>query len=247
MDGLRDVYGRVLPFIRAMPLIAALPVLAQLLQHGVELTGGVYGPGPLPYAGPTILDVSLGSLKVVALLFAALVAARTWRFSGNRRRALAFDARFALGVGLMILTQLLIVVVLVLLQTLVAWLLGPEAETLRIVAVALLIVSLAVAVLLAPWYVALVADDRTMTAGVSIRASRHHMLSLLGLYIGAYLPPLALHYALTYFATGARPIAAWGLLTADSLLVGLFAVLVGSAYYSLYRAALDRSGRGPVS
>ncbi|WCT72719.1 hypothetical protein PQ455_13890 [Sphingomonas naphthae] len=242
MAGLGEVYGRVIPFARAMPLLFALPVVAEFAQHVVELHAGMFVAGGAATAASAPARMILGAVKVIAILAVVLLSARYWRFGNDPRAAYALDAAFALGVGVLLMTQVGLLVVLFALSKLLALLIGPGPETMRIVAVVLMILSLCVAVLLAPWFVGLVARDPDMTAGRSIAASRRALFARLGLYIGAYLPGLALHYALNYGAMGASTATIWAAIVVDSLLVGGIAVLIGSAYYSLYALAVQRDG-----
>ena len=241
MGALREIYGRVLPLIWAVPVIAALPFAAELLQHAVEIRLGMYATGRLGPDAERIRTI-VGALKVLCLLVTVLLALRWWAFEGDLRRAARPNRALVKGFGLYLIVQVGGDAIALALGFLVVRLLGPAAaQGARIAAAfAPLLLWLFLTTLLMLWFVGLLTEDRSMTLRRSAGGIRGRMWSTFGLFLSAYLPAMAIHYALAYGAIGRPEAVVWTLMIVDAGVVLLLALLLPSALFTIYRRAAER-------
>lgn len=239
MNHIGETYRRVGPLIRAMPWLVALPITAEFLQHIVEVQIGLYRFGGFVTQANAPARLALGAVKVLAILSVLLIAPRYWRF-GTARAAARLDGGFFKGLAMILAVQLILLALLLGLAKLLMGIVGHDGRYL--VATLFLLLSLSVAVLLAPWIVSLVTGDRAIGLRGSIGRMAPQLPRGLVLLIAAYLPGLVLHYLLGYGARQQPTALLWTMLTVDAVLVGLLAALLASAYYQLYRMA----GGGPA-
>jgi hypothetical protein len=61
-----------------------------------------------------------------------------------------------------------------------------------------------------------------------------------GLLLAGFLPGMFLHYAISYAAMGRAPALVWAMLLLDAFVVGLLAISLASAYFTIYRRAARR-------
>lgn len=242
LGAVREVYGRVLPFIWAVPFIAALPFAAELLQHAIEIRLGMYVTGALEPDAERIRLI-FGALKVLSILLANLFALRWWAFDGDTRRAARPNRALAKGFGIYILVGIGGEALVLALGFLIVKLMGPAAsQGARIVAmVGPLLIWLVLTTLLQPWFVGLLTEDRNMTLRRSVGAIWGRTWSTFGLFTASYLPAMALHYAIGYGAIGRPEGVVWALMIVDAGIVVLLASLLPSASFTIYRRAAERS------
>lgn len=243
MGAVRQVYARVPALIKAVPLVALLVFAAEMLQHIVEIRLGMYVRGQLGEKEQATRLI-FGAVKVVAIFLALLFALRWWRFEGNTRRAARPTVALLKGLGIVILVQVGGELVVMALGAAMGQVLHPEGIGPRIALLAgPILVWILVATYLYPWYVGLLAEDSAMTLRRSIDGIRGRLWSSFGLFLAGFLPAMIVHYALGYAAVGRPEPLVWALMLVDSAVVALLALLIASAYYSLYERAVERTGR----
>ena len=80
-----------------------------------------------------------------------------------------------------------------------------------------------------------------MTLRRSARAIRGRMGGTFALFLAAYLPAMVVHYALGYRAIGRPEGVVWAMMVVDAAVVALLTLLLGSAFFTIYRRAAERS------
>ena len=243
MGGLREIYGRVLPFALAMPLVLAIPLCAELAQHVVEVQLGMYAVGSELTAEAERTRMVFGGAKVLAIFVVLLFALRYWAFEGDVRRAATPTVSMLKGLGIVMLVQIGGELILLGIGRSLAMTLGPDAGRGAVAALTVgpILLWLFVANLLLPWFVGLLTEDRTMSLRRSVDGIRGRMWATFALLLGAYLPPMVVHYALGYGAMGRSGAILWAMLVVDSIVVALIAVILASAYFTIYRRGRDRA------
>jgi hypothetical protein len=234
-----EIYGRVVPFACAVPLAFALPVVAEFAQHAVEIRGGMYFGGMSPDGER--LRLLFGGLKVLAIFALIIFAVRYWAFGGDIRRAARPTVSLLKGIAIFILVQGGGELLVMGLGRGIAMALGSDAElAARLTAMIVPLFGwLLFATLLYPWFVGLIVEDRSMTLSRSVRGIWGRLWTTFGLLLAAFLPAMILHYAFGYGAMDRPTAVVWAMMAVDALLVGVLAVLLASAYFTIYRRAVE--------
>jgi hypothetical protein len=238
--GLAEIYARVLPFARAMPLVAAIPFAAELAQHIAEIRIGMYEAGGVVTGDEQKLRLAFGAVKVLAIFLTLLFALRFWAYRGDAGRAARPTAAMLKGLGLVLLVQAGGELLIIALGAGLARIAGAGPGVTAALTVAPLLLWLLLLTYLLPWFVALLTEDRDMTLRRSIDGTEGRLWANFGLLIGSFLPALVLHYALGYAAMGRAEPVVWAIMLVDSALVAALAILLASAYFTLYRRAAER-------
>lgn len=225
---LADTYRRGGRMFAVAPLAVALVVVPEFLQHAAEIHIGMFESHEAARAvANDPLRWAFGYAKLAGLTLAFLAAARVWwaREQGgaawwrlDRIDWLTFIAGLAIVFGVPSLAEPLRAA-------------GQERAA-QVVGLALSLVTLPGVFHMLK---GLFADRAVPVRAVWTTGWRFVPLILL-LFVAAFGPAMALHYAMHTLALG-RPVAlVWLLMAIDSLVVGLLAALVGSALYTAYAA-----------
>ena len=212
------------------PLIPALVVVPEFIQHVAEIRIGMFDSRE---AARALSDdprrMVWGYLKIAGLLIAILAAARFWgaRASGTRwwdLRTVRLGA-LALAFGLMLLTGLPEILL--------------EGRVSEEIGMAItLAISLATLPLLVLLVAALVGDG-SMTLRSAFRNGWLPALRMLVFAAILWVPLQWLHGKNHDWAMGQDSAIVWALMVFDSLVVGLLAMMAGTAFHHGY-AASDR-------
>jgi hypothetical protein len=242
MSRLAAIYARVPQFARAAPLAVPIVFIAELIQHVVEIRLGMYAD--FGYLDPADQRVRLmfGAVKVVAIFLVLVFALRWWRFEGDSRRAARPTRATFKGLIIVFIVQIGGELLFIGAGSLAARLIMPSSMTAYLAwRIGPALLWLMIAILLYPWYVALLTEDRGMTLRRSIRGIGWGWPRAFGLFLGGIVPAMALHYLLGNGAMG-RPVPlVWALMILDAALVAALALLIASTYFSLYQFAAERS------
>lgn len=237
-----EIYGRVLPFARAAPFVIAIPFVAELAQHAAEVSAGMYAPAGEVTGAEEGVRLAFGAFKILAIFLTILFALRYWAGGGDRRRAARPTLALIRGIALVLLVQVGGEVLILAATAAVARIGGLEAPEAQAALFAVgMLAWLVVATYLIPWFVGLLTEDSRITLRRSVAAVRGRLWRLFGLLVAGYLPALALHYALGMAAMGLAEPLVWALMLLDSLVVAFLAVVLASAYFTLYRRATGPS------
>jgi hypothetical protein len=211
----------------AAPAILAIAVLPELAQHMAEIQLGMFDSKEAARAvANDPLRWAFGYLKIAGLVIAILATARFWAFRSVRKALLIAPRnlfRLLLAIGFTLLAELPF-----------AWL--KEASSLNVLDGILTAGSILVQAGLLVYLVGALLDDPSngLRRAFTDRWPTALLITLLAAL--AFLPCQALHMANHLAAFGQHPLLVWALMIFDSLLVGLMAVLVGSALFVGYRA-----------
>lgn len=231
-----DSYRLGASMLWACPAIAALAVLPEAAQHVAEIQMGMFAAGDTIDPGrETGIRLVFGAVKVAGLLLCILLTLRFRLVGSDLRRTFTPNlpglGRFLLAfavIGLIDLT-------------------APYASTDnlrydlgaagRSVDIALDVLRYGAQALLLLWLIGAVGGDRTMTMRRSARLGIRNVARAFILVPAAFLPIAMLHQQMHVWAKGSEPAIVWGLMGADSLLVGLLATITGTTFYVFYRDA----------
>lgn len=242
-DQLTQIYRLTARHLFALPLIFALPVFAEAIQHVVEFSLGMFlgGDGIQP-GRETAIRMGIGGVKVSTILFTLVVTARYFLHDFDPHKALTFSSASRNAILVSIAFVIALVVVL---SVGGPWLSDVTSAYLPFVPTSLRR-FIPVVVLLAATYsfqkktfgiMAEILDDTPLNATHGAVASQVWMRdSWLPLLI-ATAPPMVLHYKLNIWAVDAVPALQLALLAADSVLVGMMAVLIAAATFETYQNA----------
>ena len=216
------------------PLVLALVIVPEFIQHIVEIRLGMFDSAEAfraLSADPT--RMAFGIAKIIGLIAAMLAAARFWatRDSGRAWYGIADIAwrRFALG----FLLFMLLPAAPALLEPQIG---KPNAQAIGIV----------MSLIMLPMLFLMLAGlfgDRQTTSRDMWRRSWPWAVLMAALLVLAFAPAQWLHGMNHRWALGADPALVWALMIFDSLLVGLLAGLVGTAFYLGYTAFADGNGK----
>lgn len=242
MNRLAAIYARVPRIARAAPLAVLLVFAAEFLQHIVEIRLGMYeNIGYLDEADRRVRMI-FGAVKVFNILLVVVFALRWWRFDGDSRRAATPGLATFKGLLIVLTVQIGGELLFIGAGSLAGKLVPPGSLALYLaLRIGPALVWLMLAILLYPWYVALLTEDRSMTLRRSIRGIGWGWPRAFGLFLGGILPAMALHYLLGAGAIGRSEPLVWGMMALDAALVAALALLIASTYFSLYQYASDRS------
>ncbi|NIJ18400.1 hypothetical protein FHS95_000069 [Sphingomonas naasensis] len=218
-------------FVRA-PLILAIVAIPELLQHGFEIHLGMFESAARARAlAADSGRWAFGYAKLAALLIAMAAAARFWHAQDGRW----WDVR-----GVAWLRLIAAVAMFVGLSAAAASLEGRVSDAIyRTIYVA---ASFAVLPLLFAMIAALFGEERP-TPLASLRSGWRGLPLLALLLVAAYLPTMAAHHALHRLALGRATTLIAGLMTLDTLVVGLIASCTGAAFALAYAAAYPGMAR----
>lgn len=233
LAALLELYPRSLRLFFLAPLTVALVVVPEFLQHIVEVRLGMFDSKQAFKAlqhDPT--RWAFGLAKLTGLALAMLASARFWwaREHDGRwwdLREVAWG-RFALGF-------------------LIFFVVGSLPELLRgaVPSPWYQIAGAVWALLLLPFLFLMIAGlfgDRSTRAVDMVKRSWPWLLLTALLLVLGFGPVSWLHQMNHHWGMGAAPAAVWALMIFDSLLVGLLAGLVGTAFYLGYANFAERMG-----
>lgn len=229
-----ELYPRGIALLWLAPAVIALVAIPEFLQHVAEIQLGMFDDREsFREHAQDPRRMMFGYAKIAGLVLTMLAAARFWWARGHDARW--WDVRSVawkrLGLGFLLF---------MLLPSL------PGVFNDQFGKPAMRGVSLAMTVLLLPALFLMLAglygDRRTSQRAIWRRSWPWAMLTLL-LLVAAFLPSQWLHQMNHKWAIGAAVWAVWALMIFDSLLVGLLAGLVGTAFYLGYTAFADGEGQ----
>ena len=234
--GIRASYSTSWDLVRSAAWLWVGVAAFELLQHGVEWNLGIYVPdGDIEAATESRAFWVAAYAKVAAVAVCAYLVPR-YLFQGRAwPQALRVDGMLLRGIAVVAGTFALTLGIPEALTSTAEGLdlMDPSSAALwgQVIGLVLSIPLMAVV----PWGIGLVAGDRSMTLGKSLRAMRRRWIWANLLIWGCCLPVLIVHFALNELAFGAPAALSGTLLFLDSILVGYIAILLGSAQWTLYR------------
>ena len=227
--GLRLTYGGSLAFLRACPWLALVPVAFELLQHIVEVRGGMYESLAAAQAHENDpVRLGFGYLKILAL-----TVPTWWVVRFLPRRDAAFASRIdwpalRLFAGFLAVQMGLAAIDLFVL---------PRSNAATGWA---LLAGLVEGGLMCAWAVAAPLGNASMGLLASIRLMWRHLPWTLAFQLVAMLPLMILHYALGLLPLFSHRGLMWPALLLDTLVVGaLTPVLIASSFYAAQRSAMS--------
>ena len=238
-DDIKSIYGSAGAFALACPLLFLIPVLVELAQHVVEIRAGMYlGPEQAQAAEGDQMRLYFGFAKTIALTLPGYWFVRYVMFdrSAAGARAVEWPAAGLFGVILLVMA----------LQSWLALFAPSLAETIGLSGTASTVFSVVetivlqiVTIYLFAWMVAWPLGKAAIGPIRSIGVMHGSFWYALGLFVGAFLPLMVVHYALaaTAILTGG-PALDWALMALDSIVVGFLALnLAGATVYATRHAA----------
>lgn len=234
---MQAVFGRFVAVIRdgfriwhLAPLIPALVVVPEFIQHVAEITIGMFDSRD---AARALSDdprrMVFGYTKVAGLVLAILAAARFWGAQATGERW--WDLRRVRWVPLLIALGLMMAVGIP--ETVLDGQV-PEA-ILQAGSIVLTLLTLPLIVLL----VAALAGDSEVTLRSAFRTGWLPALRMVIFAVALWVPLQWLHGKNHDWAMGQSDALVWGLMIFDSLVVGLLAMMAGTAFHHGY-APLNR-------
>jgi hypothetical protein len=231
-----DTYRHGFAAFVLAPLAVALVVVPEFAQHVVEIQGGMFDNREAGHAFANDPQRwAFGYAKLTGLALAFLATARFWWTRANGGRWWRLDqiawGKFILGLLLFLVLPLPI-----------ALLEG------RIDPVLFEIVKWTATVAVLPFVFLVLAGlfgDRTMTFRRVVTRSWPYLPLLIILLVAAFAPAQQLHELLHKWSVGQPTALVWGLMTLDSLVVGLLASLTGAAFHAGYAAMASRPNAAP--
>jgi hypothetical protein len=211
----------------AAPAILAIAVLPELAQHMAEIHLGMFDSKEAARAvANDPLRWAFGYLKIAGLVVAILATARFWALGSVRRALLIAPGnlfRLVLAIALTLAAEL-------------PFALLKQTSNSEVLDGILTAASMLVQAGLLVYLVGALLDDPSngLRRAFTDRWPTALLITLLAAL--AFLPAQTLHHANHMAALGQHPLLVWALMIFDSLLVGLMAVLVGSALFVGYRA-----------
>lgn len=238
------IYAASFGLALAAPLFFLIPVIAEFAQHVAEHRTGMYDSlEAAQRLEHHPVRMGFGYVKTFALTLAWLwvplyLAAGRRRFGPISRGSFSGFAKvlaFSLAV-----TAIIIATGIVMREQ------GADTNTILAVTVAVLVVTMILEVLVAPWKAAAVIGDRRVSLARSIGLAAPILPWGLALALLAMLPMMAVHYALgAMMLFSENQTLFWGLAVADSVVVGILATPVVAPAYYIYRRALIRRDETP--
>lgn len=240
MNRLTALYARVPPIVRAAPLATLLVFVAEFIQHIAEIRLGMYANAGFVDPEDERIRLMFGAAKILVIFLVLVFALRWWRFQGNTGRAATPTLAAFKGLLIVLIVQLGGSLLAIAAGRLAAHLIMPGSMSAFIALRALpALLWLAFAILLYPWYVGLLAEDRDMTLARSMRGIGRGWPKAFGLLIAGILPAMLLHYLLSYGAMSRPEPLVWALMAIDAAVVAALALLIASSYFTLYRFAAE--------
>ena len=241
-NDMKEIFARSGRYALLCPILFLIPVGLEMIQHAVEIHGGMYVDADrMRAAGDDPLRMAMGHIKVIALFLVGYWAARFLVFGDDPAAARRVDPRAVrLFVPVMIWGLFWLIVVQD--GPLVAAGLGVSPATTGIVLGSVMVASLFFEPLLSAWKISAAAANPTIGFIGSIRLTRPIYFRALGLSLIAMIPLMIAHYALAYFALGKAPAMVWTLMAIDSLLVGYMGVTMIATAYVIARRVAEHAG-----
>lgn len=235
LKALRDVYRAGLSMPVAAPAVFAIALLPEAAQHVAEIQLGMFASKEafMADAGNST-RMAFGAVKVAGLFLCIFAAARFVRF-GSVRRALLLPRR---DIGRTLLGFVLVIASSVPAEWAARTGQPPEVYWPMVSA------SWLLSFLLTVYLLGALLGDREMTLRAAMTRGWRVLPLLAILTVAAFWPAMTLHIHAHKIAIAAAPAVLWGLMAADSLIVGLLATLVGSALAVSYRAAAHNEREG---
>jgi hypothetical protein len=238
----KRAYADAARLMTALPLVFALPVVAELVQHWVEYRAGMFDSiAGAEAAGDDPARMAFGQIKFLSLLLVPFWITRWFFFRDDPDRPLLGDRRSVM----LYIPVLLLSFVLALPQQFGGSLLStlvPDPGTLMAIGFAYFLATLVLEIYLTIWKVGAALGNSGLTIPASLRIMHGNFWWSFGLYLLAFLPLMILHYGLFGLAVGRSGGLLWTLLVADSLVVGLLALVLPMASVLIARRAAERSG-----
>lgn len=241
-NDLKEIFDRSARYALLCPLLFLIPVALEMVQHAVEIGGGMYVDADgMRAAGNDPLRLAMGHLKVVALFLVGYWAARFLVFGDDPAAARRIDPR-AVRLFLPVMAWGLFWLLAIQDGPLIAGALGISSATSSIVLLSVMVASLFFEPLLSAWKTSAAAANPAIGFIGSIRLTRPLYFRALGLSLIAMLPLMVAHYALAYFAVSQSSALVWALMAVDSLLVGYMGVTMIATSYVIARRVAERAG-----
>lgn len=234
----KAIYRQAAAFAVACPLLFLIPVLVEMVQHVVELRGGMYVDEAGAMAAETDpLRLQFGFIKTLALYLPGY-----WfvRFVLLRDPARAARIEWpAFGLWLVVFAFGAVQMWWGLFGPSLAGLAGLEGQAATIASVALTIGSMALGLYLAAWSAGWAVGNRAITPLRSFAIMNRGFWHAAGLMLTGMLPLMVVHYGLAIAAVLALPPALdWAAMVLDSIVVGFLALtLTGSSVLAALHAA----------
>ncbi len=236
---LKAVYKDSWTFALACPALFAIPLVVEFVQHVVEIQAGMYAgkTGAMAAEGDP-LRMQFGFIKVLAIMLPGYWVTRFILFGRDARRAGRIEMpAFALWL------------VTFAIMAFNAWLglFGPSLADLIGIGDSLspwfqsvtFVIETAITIYLAAWFVAWSVGNSKIGPITSVGIMHGSFWHALGLYVGAFLPLMIVHYALAIIAVLILPPALdWVAMAVDSVIVAFLAAsMAGATAYGAKRAA----------
>lgn len=233
-------WTRVLPVVVAAPLIFLLPTLAEGAQHIVEYQIGMYantqGFGD---AASSEIRLAFGIIKILALLYVTLWVPRFW-FHQGQKTSLAFDGGEIKSLLTLLGFSALIMAVLIIGGPLLTSLvinngIPVPSELLPFLPILILLLFAGQGERFSARWLGVFLGDPHMTRERAKTAFKGKRLVANFVFFVPLAPLMAAHYWIGY---NTASFALWpqvALLTLDSLLVGVMAIVMGNAMYAMYQ------------
>lgn len=237
----KGVYAGAWRYMLACPLLFAVPVVVEFIQHVIEMRIGMYDSVAAAQAVESHGGrLAWGVVKTLALSVAVYWVARFLAFGPARAGRLEAGA-----------VRLYVPVLLWGLFWTAAFLWGGAA--MRTVGLgdhavaagaSVAAATFVLGVLLAPWRIGAALGNARLGFFRSIGLVGWRVWWGLVFTLVAVLPPMAVHYGLSFLAMGATEGAAWAVLAADALVVGYLGAVIAATDFAIARDAVERAGEG---
>jgi len=227
-------------FVLAFPALIAIPIAIEMIQHIIEIRGGMYvdKAGAIAAESDT-LRLGWGLFKTLALTGVTYWMAR-FMAGLDRSRVAALEPLAARLFAAVLLFQA-VATALSMWGSTVLRALGVADAAMMPVGIGYMIVLLFLGLLLEPWKVAAALGNPAIGWSRSISMVAPILPWALAFTLVMMLPLMVLHYLAAFLAIGAAPIMVWALMIADALLVGYLAAVLATTSVLVARRAAERS------
>lgn len=241
-NDLKEIFARSGRYALLCPILFLIPVGLEMIQHAVELRGGMYVDADgMRAAGTDPLRLAMGPLKVIALFLVGYWAARFLVFGDDPAAARRIDPR-AVRLFVPVMAWGLVWLLLIQDGPLIADAAGMPPATSSVAVLSIIVASLFFEPLLGAWKTSAAAANPAIGFLGSIRLTRPIYFRAFTLSLIAMLPLMVAHYALALFAVGQPAGLVWALMAVDSVLVGYMGVTMIATNYVIARRVADRAG-----
>lgn len=241
-NDLREIFVRAGRYALLCPLLFLVPVAIEMVQHIVEIRGGMYvDAAGMRAAGNDMTRLAVGHIKVIALFLTGYWAARFLVFGDDAAAARRIDGR-ALRLFVPVMAWGLFWLIAIQDGPLIAAAAGVPSATSAVILLGVMVASLFFEPLLSAWKTAAAAGNPAIGFMRSIRLTRAIYGRAIALSLLSMLPMMVAHYAIALFAVGQAPVVVWVLMAVDSVLVGYLGVTMIASSYVIARRAAERAG-----